>query len=366
MFPSLRKMIAPALALLLLCACARTGAGEAELLQEERQEQTIRTVQVSRGDVKKMAPGFVSAQAYYEKDMQLLCTGLEGLVLQEVYVNNGDRVTEGQKLASFARIPDDQKRAELERTLRTAQLGQEASLAQLQGAVSQAQAKLSALAAGSAAAAVAQLELEKAEYCLEHLDRAPVTRAQRALDAYDASVAGQDLLAPFSGTVEQLLRVNGEAVQADTVFCRIYTQDDSYLIAQGVNETAYRVGSTVQVKLAGEQTAQALVLSAPEVFGAINAPVIARLEPGTDLEAVFQNRVTPSMSACRMVLRNVLRLPKQAVRNENGKYYVYLDLDGQSCRRSVQVGLEGTDPETGSAFVQIIDGLAEGDLVRLG
>ena len=84
-----------------------------------------------------------------------------------------------------------------------------------------------------------------------------------------------------------------------------------------------------------------------------------------DLTELVESRVSPTIVVSRVLLSNVLRLPKSSVRNEEGRYYVYLSEDGQLHRRDVQIGLDGIDPATGAGYVQIVDGLNEGDMVQL-
>ncbi len=152
---------------------------------------------------------------------------------------------------------------------------------------------------------------------------------------------------------------------ADAVFCRLYTQDSVFLLAHGVNEAAYRVGAKVKVLKNGHHVCTGTVMSAPEALGIVNGDVI--VFPQTDDTAPFFDR-NPGLTlqAERLRLEDVLRLPKAAVRSESGKYYVYQYAEGALHRRYVQIGLEGTDPVTGAAYVQIIEGLEVGDQVTVG
>ncbi len=361
-----RKTICALLILLLLTGCAKTQKGETQLLTDAAApEHTVSLAQVQYGDVRKDAPGFVNAQAFYERDEQLTCEQVAGLVLNECYVKHGDRVEEGQILAKFVRLPDETEKGSLEQTLKAVKLGFEAESAKALGAVAEAQAALDATAAGTAAARTAQLRLERAQTAAEKLDDSEVRRAQAALDRYNAQVAGVEFTAPFAGTVDQLMRINGQAVSADSVFCRLYTEDAGYVVAFGVNEVGYHVGARVRIRISNEDFCEGTVLSSAEAYGVVNAAVIVRPDPDANLTELVESMVSPTIVVSRVLLRNVLRLPKSSVRNEEGRYYVYLSEDGQMHRRDVQIGLDGIDPATGAGYVQIVDGLNEGDMVQL-
>jgi HlyD family secretion protein len=58
-------------------------------------------------------------------------------------------------------------------------------------------------------------------------------------------------------------------------------------------------------------------------------------------------------------LKNVLAVPVYAVFGKGGKYFVFVDVDGQARPVEVKVGLSSTE------FVAIKEGLKEGDMVRL-
>lgn len=363
---SRRKAICIVLLLCLLTGCGKKQGRTVQLLTEPAaREAAVSLATVERGDVQKNAPGFYNAMAYYRRDEQILCTRVAGMTAVEFYVNSGDLVEEGQALARFARPADETERARLERALQAAQLGYEADAAKAQGAIAEAQASLDALGAGTTAAKVAQLRLERAKAAAQALNDSAVRAARAALDTYDAQVAGVELTAPFAGTVDQLMRRTDDPVAAETAFCRLYTQDEGFVRAEGVNETAYRVGATVQIQLSGSDFCKGTVLSSPQSYGVVNAAVVIRPEAGADLKALVESPVSPAVTAVRILLQDVLRVPKSAVRNEEGKYYVYLYEDGAAHRRSVQVGLEGVDPATGTAYYQIIDGLRDGDTVQI-
>ncbi len=361
-----RKIICALLILLLLTGCVKTQKGETQLLTDAAApEHTVSLAQVQYGDVRKDAPGFVNAQAFYERDEQLTCEQVAGLVLNECYVKHGDRVEEGQILAKFVRLSDETEKGSLEQTLKAVKLGFEAESAKALGAVAEAQAALDATAAGTAAARTAQLRLERAQTAAEKLDDSEVRRAQAALDRYNAQVAGVEFTAPFAGTVDQLMRINGQIVSADSVFCRLYTEDAGYVVAFGVNEVGYHVGARVRIRISNEDFCEGTVLSSAEAYGVVNAAVIVRPDPDANLTELVESMVSPTIVVSRVLLRNVLRLPKSSVRNEEGRYYVYLSEDGQMHRRDVQIGLDGIDPATGAGYVQIVDGLNEGDMVQL-
>ena len=359
---SRHKCLLLVLALCLLLGCAAQQE-QAELLQLDQQRQTepaLETVQT--GSLLRSTPGFLNSEVQFAVDTQVLCEGLDGWVVEETYVQSGDEVTAGQTLALLRPQTDAVQLAELENTLQAEQLRYDAQRAQCSAQVEACRADLAAAPAGTAEARRCEVALARAQYASSLVSDEALEQARQALQRYTQDAQGREICATETGTLTSMLRP-GEAVTAQTALCRIYSPDELLLVTQCVNDAAWRCGARVTIYLAGKEAGQGTVLSAPDVYGATTGTVIIRPDEGVQLQGAAGSQ-SAAVSAVQMALEQVLLLPEQAVRNEGGKYYVYLYENGTLHKRYVTVGARGENGE-GEACVQIVDGLQAGDAVTL-
>lgn len=360
---NLRKVLA-ALALLgLLAGCSAQSNQTAQLLGQVQLEQSQhKLAQAVVDDLERTTTGLLSCQLVFAYDEQITCKDLDGYVMQSCSVSAGDRVEEGQELAFFSLPEDPRFKESLQNAIRTAEWELQAEKEAAARAVASAKADLAAAAAGSAQEKICRLKLEQAEAAYAAVSDEALVAARQALEEYEAAVAGKALLAPHAGTVEALQRFDGKPVTSQTEFCRLYSEDEVYLRADRVSEQAYRYGAQVKVYRASKYFCQGTVISSMDVYGTNNAAVIVALEEGADSKTLVESPTGITLSAVRLQLDEVLLLPKEAVRNDAGVYYVYLYQNDTLCRRYVQLGAEGKNSQ-GQTCVQILDGIEAGDWV---
>lgn len=362
MYRNLRKFLSALMLVLLLTGCGTQQNQSAQLLTEAQKEQSQRKLtQAVQDDLERTTQGLQSCDVIFARDEVVTCSGLDGYVLQRVDVSTGDVVKEGQTLAWFGKTQDSRELESLENALKTAEYELQAAKEAADRAVAAAEAALDA-ASGSAQKEICQIRLEQAKAAAAAVSDSSVQQARQALEDYQAAVEGKPLVAPFAGTVEGTLRMNGEPVTSSTEFCRLFTHDQVFLRANGVNEVAYRYGAKVKINRAGKYFCNGTVISSMDVYGVVNGTVIVQPDPDVDPIELADSNMGLTVSAVRMQLQNVLLLPKEAVRQDAGAYYVYLYENDTLCRRYVQIGTEGKDSQ-GESCVQILDGLKTGDWV---
>lgn len=360
---NLRKLLALLALLGLLAGCAAQTGETAQLLTQAQQDQSQRKLtQAQLDNLERTTPGLLACRIVYVRDEKIFCSGLDGYVMQRCDVSTGDVVKEGQVLAWFAKPEDLRTLESLEHAVQAAEYELRAAQEAADRAVSSAKAALDAAASGSSQEEICRIRLQQAEAAAAAVSDAALQQARGALETYRKAVEGKALVAPFDGKVEGTLRQDGEAVTSATEFCRLYTHDQVFLRADGVNEPAYRYGAAVKVSRAGKYFCDATVISSMDVYGVVNGTVYVQLEPDANVEELTQTKMGITLSAVRMQLENVLLLPKEAVRHDSGEFYVYLYENDTLCRRYVQLGAEGKN-SLGEICVQIVDGLKAGDWV---
>jgi len=359
---NLRKLLASLAVLSLLAGCSAQTGETAQLLTQAQQEQGQRKLtQVQVDDLERTTPGLLACRIVYVRDEKVLCSGLDGYVMQRCEVSSGDVVKEGQTLAWFAKPADPRTLESLENAVQAAEYELRAAREAAERAVTAAETALNA-ASGSAQKQICQIRLDQAKTAAAAVSDRALKQAQRALEDYQLAVQGKPLVAPFDGTVEGTLRLDGQSVSSATEFCRLYTHDRIFLRADGVNEVAYRYGASVKISRAGKYFCDGTVISSMDVYGVVNGTVIVQLEPEASVEELTASNMGITLSAVRMQLEDVLLLPKEAIRHDAGEFYVYLYENDTLCRRYVQLGAEGKNSQ-GEACQQIVDGLKAGDWV---
>ena len=282
MYRNLRKFLSLLLAVMVLAGCSAQQTASAQLLREVQNAQSQRKLaQAVLGDLERTTQGLQSCDVIFARDEIVTCAGLDGYVLQRLDVATGDVVKEGQTLAWFAKTPDPRKLESLENDVKAAEFELQAAQETADRAVSTAETALAA-ATDSVQKQICSIRLEQAKAAAANVSDAALRQARKALEEYQAAVEGKALVAPFAGTVEGTLRLNGEPITSVTEFCRLYTHDQVLLQARGVNEPAYRYGAQVKVSRAGKYYCNGTVISSMDVYGIVNGTVIVQPDPRSE------------------------------------------------------------------------------------
>lgn len=222
-------------------------------------------------------------------------------------------------------------------------------LAAAQAAVAQARVRLDDLLAGPAAEELTQARVRVDEARMEF------EVAQAALDA-------AVLIAPFAGTVLDVLAEEGATAGAGQAVVE--------LADLGVMEVRTTVGEEDIVFVQPGQPSEVILDALPEMFlsGQVTRVIPHRAEGSqvvTYEVRVFLDEtppgVLPDMSADVEIVvarrQDVLVLPRRALRVRRGVAQVAVLEGGVEVTRTVEIGLEG------DLYVEILSGLEEGDVV---
>ncbi len=172
--------------------------------------------------------------------------------------------------------------------------------------------------------------------------------------------------APYDGVVTTINRVSvGSTVEAGSVCCAIAPELDVQIYVDGGDASKFRFGQEVTVRIDGDDY-KAIVAQAPDVIpetasngGARRA--IFKLEDGVIEKIMEENPLAITAGWATVYLtsqrKNVLAVPDSAVKSSGTYSYVTL-VDGEE-----RFKLAVTTGESLGGFTEIIDGIAEGDLV---
>jgi len=363
-----------------------------------KEKVEVRTAKASRTDL--VSTESTNGQVEATQDYQAHVTAPG--VIKKIYVEVGEHV---QKGAELVRMDD----ADAASRLATAQAALDAAVAtlnnmkaggtndemqaqqsDLNAALSQQRQAAAALATtqalqakGSASAnevAVAQQHVADADAKVLQLktrihsryssgdlsvQQAQVEQARAAVMAAKAAFASVDFRAPFAGTVYSVPVTNFDFVQPSDALLNLADLDHLQVIAYfDEPETGkLRVGQAVKIVWDAKPDAvwHGHVLRAPTTIITYSGTrhvgecIISVDDAHGDL--LPNTNVTVNVTVSEQ--HNVLTLPRESLRPEGMKNYVYRVIDGHLRKTTVEVGASN------NTRIQIIAGLAEGDVVAL-
>ena len=297
--------------------------------------------------------------------------------IRAIEVDEGDYVSLGQTLAS---LDVDQLTAEFE----AAASGVDAARASLRRLDAEEHAARDALNAAERDERRARELLERGVTAtVEHdaavdrvraarsaLDRvlAQRTEATRGIEvarggaaARETTVARATLLSPFDGLVVRRLREPGDTVGVGSTVLRLV--DPSALMAHAfVDESALlslEEGQPVEVRFPDDPNSYSGHL---ERIGweadrqTHELPVDIALDPLTRRVAIGQ-RIDVWIEVGRR--DDAIRVPLEAIRNDEGERFVWRDEDERVARVSIELGMIGGE------LVEVLQGIEEGDVLLL-
>ena len=340
--------------------------------------------------VARMVPARVDAAAVVRRDVgrTLVLTGRVrpparpqlgaaiGGTVREVLVRDGDRVRGGQLLVQ---VDDAQQRAALAQAraaLATAQARTQSTADQAQLALDQATRDLARARALHAQGAISQRDLETNERA--------AANARAELDAARARTSGSTALAEVVGARAAVAEVEARlaltrvtAPAAATVLSRSVEKGDAVVPGQMLLELSLD-GPTELVAFAREENVAELTMGAAAIASADAYPArtfaarVAWLAPLVDraqgtIEARFAVPEPPDYLRADMTVSinvegerrgSALVVPIDRIHDAaSSSPWVVVARDGRAARQAVRLGIRG------DRDAEILDGLAEGDLV---
>jgi HlyD family secretion protein len=362
-----------------------------------REKLPLRVAAASRRDLVRTVStnGKVEPQVNFEAHAPL-----PGVV-KHLYVHSGEKVTKGKLLLSMDDADAASRAAAALAALRGAQAGSQATQqggtqeeqlalsAELSKAKldrDQAQRDLDALtklqqqgAASASEVAAAQQRLDLANAALQASERRKTSRfgkddlahaqatlaeAQAGYSAASQVVAESNVRAPFDGTVYSLPVSQTEYVQQGQVLLQMADlrriQVRAYFDEPEIGGIKVGFPVTIVWDALQGRTWHGHIVRIPSTiisYGTRNVGEVLVTVDDSDGALLPNTNVTVTVTEQR--LDNVLTVPREALHSENGQNYVFKLQNGTLRRTPVKVGAINLTE------VQVISGLAEGDVVAL-
>ena len=228
--------------------------------------------------------------------------------------------------------------------------------------VADAQAQLDLTHAQLAAAQAKYDQLKSGHNPDRDLAEAQLANAKAALSEAQSNLASLDLAAPFDGIVTDVSAGDGQSVAAGSDLLTLSNPREVEVSATVVEEDLplVQVGQAAQLFFDALPD-QTLTGKVTRIVPKRTAAATATYPIAIALDALSA-QLAPGMTVdCSLVIAqksNVLRLPRAVVRaHSDGSALVDVWANGQVEHRTIHVGLRG------DSFVEVTQGIAEGELV---
>lgn len=331
----------------------------------------VEVVRVERDTVVQEAYGRGTIESEREADVGFDLVGR----LSEVLVDEGARVTLGQELA---RLETDQAKADL----RTAQTGVDAARTSLRRLAAEEERARVVLATAEREARRTEALLAKGALTGQEnddaADRVRIARADldrvlaqrsEATRGIDVAAGGAEqrrvavvrasLLAPFDGVITRRLREPGDTVSVGSTVLRLVDTERVHVSA-AIDETVLPLLATDQpstIVFPGSTTPiRGRVSKVSREADRQTHELIVEVTPERlDRAVAIGQRADVRIEVARR--ERALRIPIRMLHHDATGPFVYVDRDGKIAIARPRLGLTGRDD------VEVIDGLAEGDVV---
>lgn len=336
-------------ALLPLTACKQPlPPGEAPFGVDSQPSIAVQTVPVVRGEIAQRitAPGSLVARRESR-----IGTEVSGRILR-IFVNEGDRVDAGAPLFEIDPSP-------YEMAVRQATAGHDLARAEER----QVEADLQRASALRKQQVVAQQEIDRLSTQLT-VARARVRQAEEALALARHNLERTVVPAPYAGSIAARLVDEGTTalVQPQTIV--VVIQETAELEARAAipesQLASVRVGDTALVRVEGAGAPITTTVSAVSdtIDPATRTYLVKAHVPNTD--RLLKAGVFAAIELQPQPRRDVLLIPRQAVRTEDGRTRVMIVREGYSQAVPVVTGLLTEEA------AEVAQGLSEGDAVVVG
>ncbi len=333
---------------------------------------SVDTHTVQRGTILAEVMGTGTLEARVEATISPKISGR----IAEVRVDQGERVLAGDVLV---RLDDDElqqqvaiaqanveaanaaiERLKIDKTRTSAVYEQaEKSHARTQALIEQKAASSDALDKASEGLAVAVADVSRSEAAITEGQKALVS-AEKTWQYHEARLQDTAIHAPFDGMIVKRNREPGDVVVPGSAMLILISTEELWIRAW--------VDETEMARLKPDQPARVVFRS--ESAGRYNGTV-ARLGREADRETrefIVDVRVLELPANWAVGQRaeafieterreNAVVLPAKLIVNRGDTYGVFVDDDGQAAWHAVQLGVRSREA------VEVVDGLAEGDIV---
>jgi RND family efflux transporter MFP subunit len=314
------------------------------------------TVILARTDVATVERGTIEAGVAITGDLRPIETidvkaRLEG-DLVDVYVREGQRVTQGQLLARFEASEQESERRSAEAERASAR----SSLATAQWNAEQSDELFKAGAIPERDARTARQAVDVA--------RAQLAAAEARVRMTSSTATDTRVLAPTSGVVDKRLVENGEHVARGASMFSVVRSDVLELAASVPARFAndVRAGQTVHFAADGRRFDGRVARVSPTVDPTTRAVTVYVQVPNAD--GSLKGNSFASGRVIGRTISDALLVPAPAIRDvpDSNAYYAFRVTNGQLARTPVTIGIV----DDARAVTQVVSGLQAGDRVVVG
>jgi RND family efflux transporter MFP subunit len=337
------------------------------------QKIQFQTAQVEKGT---LVSTIAASGNIISSNITNITTQASGTV-KKVYVNDGDKVYKGQKLAEVELDPAGADNlAQAYSSLLSAQVGLNSANNAYRSALASANSVLDQLQGHATDETFAQIDQRtRAEVSRDNAwDGIKVARARLAAASLDYQISSPVITAPVAGTVRSVTIAEGmnlgatENASGGRTSQRVATiaTEGNPLATFDVSEidvSKIKPGQKVTITIDSitDSTFTGKVVSVDRVGTTSNNvttyPAIVQFDTSSD-------KILPNMAATANIIietkTDVLMVPSTALQNQNGQYSAKVLRNGQEVSLPVEVGIS-SDTQT-----EILSGLSEGDTVITG
>lgn len=321
----------------------------------EYKETTYETTVVTRGDI--INDGKVTA-SYQATVVQELYFEVDGYAIDEIYVQAGDTVEEGQLLAQLNMEDLESQLLSCQNDIETLEL----ELSQIEETIDILYAAqvayrktLSAdelASTKTASEVVASYESQKSEIEDE------LWIEELRLSEIEEKILKRQIYAPMDGIISYV-RSTDYYYTSDRDHMMIKVLDDatSMFVFDSSDGDLFVVGDTAEIEVSSEYYSGTVVIIEPDEDGK-EVDYYIQLD---DVQVVFSNGDRGYIEVVYEQYLDVLYLPEDAIKQSKGQDIVYyLNEDGVRDYKYVETGAES------DGYVEIISGVEEGDVIIVG
>jgi HlyD family secretion protein len=194
--------------------------------------------------------------------------------------------------------------------------------------------------------------------------QAAVTQARAALSAAQSAYSGVDIRAPFSGTIYSVPVNNLDYVPGGEALLNMADLNRIQIRAYFDEPEIGKLAAGQPVKIVWDakpySTWHGHIALAPTTVSSYGTRSVGEcLITVDDAKGDLLPNTTVTVTVTVAQLSNVLSLPREALRTEGLRDYVYKVVSGHLLKTPVQVGV------VNNTRVQILSGLADGDIIAL-
>ena len=347
MIKRLMAFISAVMLIVLITGCSKSG-------DAQKNGSSVQTVTVKRRDIisSVLATGIIKPMVGAEVRVGSRASG----TVQHLYVNIGDMVKKGQVLAEL-------DPAELQAEANQAKAALENARANYEYAKLDLKRQRSLLKQNF----ISQNQLDLAEKSFE-INKAKLKQAQANLAYANVQLSYTKIIAPISGVIASVSTQEGETVTARFSAPTFVTIIDLKKLEVWAYVDETDIG---RVEVGQHATFTVDTYPATDFDGVVTAIYPKAVIQDNVVNYVATIKITnfqgktlrPEMTATVRILvktqKNVLAIPRKAVRNEGGEKFVTVLEGGKPQKRRITVGWKNDN------FYEVTGGLKEGEKIEI-